>query len=115
MSIQNKLKRIYQTLAGLNVPCHHGNTEPRERPPYIIWCEDGEASSLQSDGHKSEQCIDGWVQYFTAEEFDPMTDMIQDALNSIDGLYFRYESSVYGDVAYDDNGVINHSWYWRIL
>lgn len=115
MSIQNKIKAISDALkeiSGLKV--YHYFAPSRAQLPYCVWYEDGEASSLESDNHKAEQAIEGYVDYFTKTEFDATFDSIQTALNGIENCSWTYDSTIYGDPARDDNNTIHHTWTWGI-
>ena len=37
---------------------------------YIVWAEDTEADSLNSDDRKEEQVLQGTIDYFTLTEFE---------------------------------------------
>lgn len=115
MSIQKILaiKDALTAIEGLSV--YHYFTPSRKPLPYCVWYELGENSSLEADLHKAEQAIEGYVDYFTKTEMDPMFDAIQDALNGIENCTWTYEATAYGDPAADNNNVIHHTWVWRVF
>lgn len=116
MTLQNKLKSIYETFAaidGLNIT-HY--TQTSNIPvPYAVWEENGEDTSLEANNHKAEQSITGYLYYFTKTEFDGMVDTLQAKLNGIDGLNWRYDAVIYGDPASENDNTIEHVWSWRLL
>lgn len=109
------LEPIYQTLTSISgLTVYHYNAPSNQKIPYCVWYEDGEASSLESDNHKAEQAIGGYIDYFTKTEFDAKVDAIQNALNTIENCSWTYESVIYGDPSFESN-VIHHTWSWRLL
>lgn len=116
MLLQAKLLIVQNALTSIDgLEVFHVHAGSEATVPYCVWNEDGEDSSLQSDNHKSEQSISGYVDYFTKTDFDPMVDAIQNALNSVDGLYWTYYSKSYGDPTSDNNNTLHYVWEWRLL
>ena len=116
MSLQTKLSTIKTALTGIqNLSVYHYFAPSSATIPYCVWNEDGEEGSLQTDNHKVEQRVSGYVEYFTKTEFDTMFDTIQTTLNGIDGLYWEWESTIYGDPLSEDNNTLHHTWSWRFL
>lgn len=110
-SLQDKLKRIRDALAGIESLTVFHYFHYREELPYCIWAEDGEGGNVQTDNKKTEQAITGTTDYFTKTEFDPMVDKIQEAFNNVEGLFYRLN-----DVDRDDEeGCIHYEWTWRIV
>lgn len=76
---------------------------------YIVWAEDGEADSINADNHKTEQVLQGTIDYFTKTEYDPNFGLIQAKLNSIDISWLlnfvQYE---------EDTGYIHYEWVFEI-
>lgn len=114
MSI-NKILRVKSALTAIkDLSVYHYFSPSRKELPYCVWYEDGESSSLEAGFQKAEQAVEGYVDYFTKTEFDPMFDNIQTALNGIESCVWTYESTSYGDPASDNNNVIHHTWSWRV-
>ena len=107
-SLQTNLKRIGDALAELTENCYH-YYRPKMEPPYIVWAEDSESSSLDVDNHKAEQAISGWVDYYTLTEFDEMVDRIQDALNTLP-IGWRLDSVDYEE----ETNLIHFSWVFEV-
>lgn len=84
---------------------------PQMSAPYIIWEETSEDDSFHADNLKAEQAIRGTVDLYSKEEFDPLFDDIQEALNSIDGLGWTLSDAQYED----ETGLIHHTWEWVIV
>lgn len=78
--------------------------------PYCIWQEIGEIG-LQTDGHKAEQGFYGQIEFFTRSEYDTYFDEIQNALNTIEKLYWEYDGASFEN----ETNLIHHSWTWRLL
>lgn len=80
---------------------------------YIVWAEDSEGSSLETDNYKAEQSIQGTIDYFTKEDMDENVDKIQEAL--IKSRISFYLNSVQYESA-DDSGsnLIHYEWVWEV-
>lgn len=76
---------------------------------YIVWAEDGQADDLHSDDAKTEQVIQGTIDYFTKEEFDPNFDLIQKKLNSTE-ISWRLNSVQYEE----DTSYIHYEWVFEL-
>lgn len=112
---KKKIQKIQTALTQIrNLSVFHYFSPSRKQLPYCVWYESGESSSLEADLHKVEQAIEGYVDYFTQTEFDPMFDSIQEALNSVESCVWTYEATAYGDPASDNNNVIHHTWTWSV-
>lgn len=106
-----KLKKIRDALTGiegLNVK-HYWRTGMI--PPYCIWAEDEEASALISDNRKDVQVISGTVDYFTKDEYDPMVEQIQSALDEVDICTWRLNSVQYED----ETMLIHYEWTFEVV
>ena len=55
---------------------------PKMQPPFICWAETGENDSSWADNRKQEMQIDITVDYYTATEYDPTIDKIQNRTNN---------------------------------
>lgn len=77
---------------------------------YIVWAEDGEADSLNTDDQKTEQVIQGTIDYFTKMEYDPNFELIQAKLNSIN-MSWKLNSVQYEE----DTGYIHYEWIWEMV
>lgn len=110
MSLQSKLQPIGEMYAAILTPSYHYwrfvNTAP-----YLIWAEDGEADAVQTNNHKGEQAISGTTDYFTKDEFDANVDLIQDAMNELDGMFWALNSVQHED----ETGLIHYEWRWEVI
>lgn len=110
MTLQSKLRRLSGALTSIeNLRVYH-YWRPKMEPPFCVWAEDGENMSLWTGNHQAEQAVTGTVDYFTLTEFDPAVDAIQEAMNGLEGLYWRLESVQFEE----DTNLIHHEWYWRV-
>ena len=117
MSIQNKLKEVYGALTTISddLPVFHYTASSDTKAPYLLWYEESEGDSLEAGNHKAEQSLDGWVDFFTPNEFDELVDSIQDSLNGIENLSWTLSNVSYGDPSNSDDNLIHYTWSWRIL
>lgn len=76
---------------------------------YILWAEDGEGNSQGADDTKEYQSLQGTIDYFTKTEFDPVSNQIQDALNSAD-IAWKLNSVQHET----DTGYIHYEWLWEV-
>jgi hypothetical protein len=77
---------------------------------YIVWAEDGEADSTNGDNQKTDQVIQGTIDYFTNKEFDPNVEAIQEKLNAAE-ISWRLNSIQYEE----DTGYIHYEWVWELI
>lgn len=86
---------------------YHAHKKPDK---YIVWAEDGEAGSSNADDYKTDQVIQGTIDYFTKEEFDLNFKLIQATLNSLK-LTWRLNSIQYEQ----DTKYIHYEWIWEMV
>lgn len=108
ISIQ-RLKAIRDALTPLTANVYH-YWRPKMEAPYIVWQETTEGTSFDADNHKAEQTISGTVDLYTKTEYDPLFDSIQEALQGIEALSWRFTDAVFED----ETGLIHQSWEWTI-
>lgn len=115
MSMMKKLELIRAALSDLEVRTYHyaAGSSPGKR--FIVWAEEGEYDVLLGNDRKLEKAWNGYVDYFTDIEYDPIVMDIEDALNGIDGCIASIESVQYGDPTIDDDNLIHYTWNWRIM
>ena len=77
--------------------------------PYIVWAEDGQSGSLYGDGKMVKQVMEGTIDLFTKQEYDPLFSEIQHALNNA-GIGFRLNSVQFEE----DTQIFHHEWVWNI-
>lgn len=111
MSLNDRLEVLADALSELSdYVFHYWRPRPDGVDQYIIWAEDEESNSLEADNLKQEQGIHGTLDLFTAYEFDPLVDSIQEALNDQENLSWRLNSVQFED----ETGLIHHEWEWNI-
>ncbi len=104
----SKINIIGQTLSEIsdNVG-HYEAVEKKDK--YFVWAEDSEGSSVSSDNFKSEQTIQGTVDYFTKSEDDENVDKVQKAFKK-KKISFRLNSVQYES----ETEFIHYEWVWEV-
>ena len=82
-SMKSKLTPIRDMLVGLLPDATYHYWRKVQKKRYIIWAEDSEYNSHDSDNKKQEQQIEGTIDLFTQTEYDPLADEIQNGLNEL--------------------------------
>lgn len=110
MSLQNKLKTLYtpfvEDLGG--IVSHYYRVD--KTAPWCVWAEYTEPESFHADNRKQEQCIAGYVDYYTKTEWDTNVDVIQDILNA-ENVAWHIDSVQYEE----DTNLIHYRWYWEVI
>lgn len=104
----SKLNIIKETLLKVTNKVYHYQALKAD-DKYIVWAEDSEGSSVEGDDKKVNQSIEGTIDYYTKEEFDPNVDKIQQAL--IDACVSFYLESVQYE---DETEYIHYEWVWEV-
>ena len=106
--MNTKIQKIRDLMLTVTPNTYHYNaTEKMDK--YIVWAEDMEADSQAGDNKKICQSIQGTIDYFTKQEFDPNVDKIQQVLN--DGeIPWRLNFVQYED----ETQYIHYEWVWEI-
>lgn len=86
---------------------YHAHKKPDK---YIVWAEDTEANAGHADNHKTNQVIQGTIDYFTKMEFDPNFNLIQEKLNSVD-IAWKLNSIQFEE----ETGYIHYEWIFEVL
>lgn len=76
---------------------------------YIVYAEDTETNDLAGDNKKTCQAIQGTIDYFTKQEFDPNVEKIQEQLNNAE-ISFYLNSIQYEE----ETGYIHWEWVWEV-
>lgn len=108
-SLNDQLKAVKDALVSVSEKTYHYEKPATVKAPYIVWGEQGEADSFHSNNTKSEQQIEGWIDYYTQTEFDANIDEIQEALNGI--CAWSLESVQYED----ETKLIHYAWLFRVI
>lgn len=104
-----KLKIIRDILLEVTDKVYHYTKLGDEKDKYIVWAEDGEGQSIYSDDIKEDQVIQGTIDYYTKDDFDPLVDEIQDGLSKEKIPYYL------GSVQYEDEtNLIHYEWVWEV-
>lgn len=108
MTLQGLLQQIGTALSSSVTNVYH-YTRPQGLSSFLVWQEDGEATSFHADNHLGEQAIHGTCDYFTKTEFDSAIDTIQEVL---DGLMITWSLQ---SVQYEDETeFIHYEWEWSV-
>ena len=91
------------------VPEVYHYTAASKADKYIAWAEDMEADSQAGDNKKICQSVQGTVDYFTKQEFDPNVDKIQQAFDGAE-IPWRLNSVQYEE----ETQYIHYEWVWEI-
>lgn len=76
---------------------------------YIVWAEDSEFSSLETDGYKAGQMVEGTIDYYTRSEDDENIKKIPKALNAA-----RIGWTLNSVQFEDETRLIHYEWLFRV-
>lgn len=112
-SISSRLIELNTALNDINenLTIYHYEKAEDASTPYGVWAETGEGNSDRKNNHKTEQTIEGYIDYFTFEEFDTLIDAIQGALNGLEGCSWSLERAQYED----NTKLIHYRWDWELI
>ena len=107
MSFQ-KIYKVRDAL--LKVSSNVGHYEAMDKTDqYIVWAEDSEGDTLETDNTKEVQTYQGTIDYFTKSDGDENIDKIQEELKKAK-ISFRL-SSVQME---DETRYIHYEWVWEV-
>jgi len=110
MSRQATLEQLRDALLTIDgLPVFHYFKPSEVKNRYCIWAEDTEATSLKADNIKSIQQLQGTIDLYSKQEFDPAVDAIQSVLN--DAQIGFYQNSIQYE---DETGLIHWEWVFYI-
>lgn len=101
------LKTVRDALLSVTNDVYHYKAH-KKTDQYIVWAEDGENDADYGNDRKSQQTIQGTIDYFTKKEFDPNIEKIQEALNNRE-IPFYLNSVQYEE----ETGYIHYEWVWE--
>lgn len=110
-SLEIKLRPLQTALVGVLGDKAYHYWRPKMDPPYCVWQEDAEESSLTSSNHKQAQVIAGSVDYFTKTEYDSNIDSIQSAMTAVENISWNLDMVVYEE----DANLIHYHWNFRAM
>lgn len=82
MTFQQRIKKVRDTLTGIEGLKVYHFFRPQMKPPFCLWQEDGPGNEFRTGNRLAEQMIHGTIDYFTAKEYDEAVDLIQSAFRS---------------------------------
>lgn len=103
------LNSLMNKLLELGLPVFHFEAANKS-DKYIVWAEDGQGNSGYADNHMTTQILQGTIDYFTKDDFDPAFDLIQQKLNNMD-IAWRL-GSIQRE---EDTGYIHYEWIWEMV
>jgi hypothetical protein len=103
------LADIKSLLVAIGIPVYHHKAKGA-KGNYIVWQEESEGGSGHADNKKTTEVMEGTIDYFTKDEYDPMVDKIKSALNGADMAY-RLNSIQHED----DTGYTHYEWVWEVV
>ena len=109
LSVVDKLKKIRNAMNGVSGKVYHYKRPKDVKPAWIVWQEDGSSTDMWANNHMGEQQLHGTVDLYTLQEYDPLIDEIQEALNGVMGGWslqmVDYE---------DETNLIHYEWEWTL-
>ena len=104
----SKIRIIPELLKDIGAPVSHYEAM-KKQDKYIVWAEDSEGSSVEGDDQKTNQSIQGTIDFYTKEDMDEIIDKIQEALVS-NRVSFYLNSVQYED----ETEFIHYEWVWEV-
>ena len=110
--MQSKIQVIPEIL--LQITDNVGHYKAMDKTDqYIVWAEDSEGDSVEGDNHKTNQSIQGTIDYLTRKEFDENVDKIQAALTAA-CISFYLNSVQFESRDESGAGYIHYEWVWEV-
>lgn len=101
---------LLEALNGTGIPVAEYAWDTRPDGNYITVAIDGEANSLQADGHKENQSPQGTVDLYTGSADREAMQSVQAALNGLDGCAWYLNSTQYED----DTRLLHWEWVFSL-
>lgn len=111
IALQGKLQALKNAFVAVHTRTYHYQRPARAEAPFAIWMEDHEDLSIEANNSKAEQGVVGYLDYFTASEFDSTVDAFQTCLNETASVKYWNLDSVDKE---DETGLIHFRWSWRV-
>lgn len=110
-SVNERLKLIRNVLNNKlsNVDIYHYRRPGKGLKKYVIWQEDGPGTDMWADNHMREQQLHGTIDLYTLEEYDPLVDEVQEAMNII-MVGWSLQAVDYED----ETNLIHYEWEWYL-
>ena len=110
-SMQQALMSLKDRLVQINgLKCYHFEKSAKQTAPYAVWAEDGEGDSLSLNNRKTEIQMGGVLDYYTQEEFDPMVDSLNEALDEVTAGWIL--ESIQWE---EETKLIHYHWSWSVV
>lgn len=103
------LDALRDALTPLTDRAYHYHAPAREKPPYIVWAEDG-ANVFNGDNHHAETATQGTIDLYSLDEDDPLSVGIQNTLDGLPCCGWYLNSVQYEE----DTGLIHWEWVFEV-
>ena len=103
------LDALRDALTPLTDRAYHYHAPAREKPPYIVWAEDG-ANVFNGDNHHAETATQGTIDLYSLDEDDPLRSGIEETLDDLPCCGWYLNSVQYEE----DTGLIHWEWVFEV-
>lgn len=111
---------IKEALLSLGVEVRPMAAAPGTKPPYIVYSPDG-ANDFTAGGRHAEKAVEGTIDLYTKEQFDPLARKIENALDDLAGNQtiawhmnsVQYETEA-GTPESGYTGLTHYEWVYQI-
>ena len=100
----------YALLTVLPGAVYHFEASESAQAPYLVWSEDTQGSARHANNTMLCQAIQGTVDLYTRDEYDPLFDKVQRAF-AVHHIPFRLRSIQ----RERDTGLIHYEWIWEAV
>ena len=104
-----KLRDIPDMLVTITPNVHH-YFAAKQKGNYFVWAEDGQSDALHGNDRTLDQVVQGTIDYFTRDEYDPVLKEVQEKLNDL-GVAWRWSSVQHEQ----ETGYIHYEWIWEMI
>ena len=103
------LPELRDLLTSTGIPTFHYIAE-KSSGKYIVWAEDGQGTGTHFDNRLALQGIQGTIDFFTKDEYDPDFERIQTKLNT-GGIAWKLNSIQFEEVT----GYTHYEWTFEVV
>lgn len=103
------LEEVRDLFLTITPNCYHYEAW-EEKDQYIVWAEDNQAGAVYSDDKMQVQIIEGTLDLYTKDEYDPLFQKCQQVMNDCEGMAWRL-NSIQGE---EETGLTHYEWVWQV-
>lgn len=103
------LREVRDTFLKITENCYHYEAW-EEKDSYIVWAEDGQADATYSDDKMQTQVVEGTLDLYTKQEYDPLFEKCQATMNDCESMTWRLNSIQHEE----ETDYIHYEWVWQI-